>query len=139
MTVKLAWDNIWMELAQNIASRSNDPRLKVGCVIVTSDNESVLSIGYNGDEKGGKNAPDSLEPGKSNFIHAEVNAICKLNYTDPRERKLYLTHSPCPVCCKLIVNANIKEVVWCEEYRDQTGLDILRRSGIIVRRCERWD
>ena len=52
--MKLKWDDIWMKLACDIASRSNDPRLKVGGVIVTSDNESVLSIGYNGDEKGGK-------------------------------------------------------------------------------------
>jgi dCMP deaminase len=136
---KLSWDYIWMELAHNIASRSNDPRLKVGAVIVTQDNECILSIGYNGDEKGGKNCPDSLEPGKSNFIHAEVNAIAKMNYADPRPRKLYLTHSPCVVCCKLIVNANIEEVIWCEEYRDQLGLDILKDRGIIVRCCERWE
>lgn len=137
--VKLGWDEIWMSLAHNIATRSNDQRLKVGAVIVTSNNESVLSIGYNGDEKGGKNCPDSHEPGKSNFIHAEVNAIAKMNYSDPRPRKLYLTHSPCVVCCKLIVNANIEEVIWCEEYRDQSGLDILRDRGITVRRCKQWE
>lgn len=137
--IKLSWDQIWMELAHNISSRSNDPRMKVGTVIVTSDNESVLSIGYNGDEKGGKNQPDSNEPGKTNFIHAEVNAIAKMNYSDPRSRKLYLTHCPCVICSRLIVNAKINEVIWCEEYRDKSGLDILRDRGIVVRQCDRWE
>lgn len=68
------WDYIWMTLAKNIANKkSKDPRLQVGCVIVACNNECVLSLGYNGDEKGGTNKPDSLEPGKSGFIHAEIN------------------------------------------------------------------
>jgi dCMP deaminase len=136
---KIKWDDIWMTLAYHISSRSSDPRMQVGSVIVTDNNESVLSLGYNGDEKGGNNKPDSLEPGKSNFIHAEVNAICKMNYADPRPRKMYLTHCPCVVCSRLIVNANIQEVIWCEQYRDLKGLDILKERGIVVRRCDRWE
>jgi len=132
--MKITWNEIWMNLAKNIATRSSDPRLKVGAVIVTSDNESVLSLGYNGDEKGGTNKPDSNEPGKSGFIHAEVNAICKMNYTDPKPRKIYLTDSPCAVCARLIVNANIEKVIYHNEYRDRTGLDILRDRGIMVER-----
>lgn len=137
--MKRKWDDIWMNLAHDIATRSNDPRLKVGAVIVTSNNESVLSIGYNGDEKGGKNKPDSLEPGKSNFIHAEVNAIAKMNYSDPRPRTIYLTDSPCIVCAKLIVNAGIERVVYHNEYRDRTGLDILRDRGIVAEQIDGWD
>lgn len=46
------WDDIWMTLAKNIADKkSKDLRLQVGCVIITQDNENVLSLGYNGDEK----------------------------------------------------------------------------------------
>ena len=59
------WDEIWMGLTLHIAQRSRDPRLKVGSVIVTDDNTTVLAIGYNGDQQGGDNKPDSLEPGKS--------------------------------------------------------------------------
>jgi len=137
--IKPEWDQIWMSLAHAIAQRSNDSKLQVGSVIVTENNESVLSIGYNGDEKGGENTRDSMETGQSGFIHAEVNAIAKLNYTDPREKKIYLTHSPCLVCSRLIVNAGIAEVIYDDEYKEDTkGLDILRDRGILVRQISSW-
>ena len=132
-TLKPPWNEVWMNLTKDIALRSNDSTLKVGAVIVTSDNETVLSLGYNGDEKGGDNKRDSSLPGQSNFIHAEVNAICKMNYSDPRPRKIYLTHSPCVVCSRLIVNAKIEKVIYLEKYREHQGLDILEKRGIV---CE---
>ena len=132
--MKPTWDEIWMDLAQVIAKRSNDPKFKVGAVVVTQDNESVLSIGYNGDEKGGTNTRDSMDTGGSGFIHAEVNAVTKMNYVDPRPRKIYLTHSPCLVCARLLINAGITEVVFREEYKSDTrGLDTLSNHGILVR------
>ena len=127
------WDDIWMTLTLLIAERSRDPRLKVGSVIVTEDNTSVLAIGYNGDEINGTNTPDSLEPGKSGFIHAEANALIKMNFTDHRNKKMYLTHSPCVVCARMIINAGIKKVIYSNEYRDSKGLDILRKAQIEVR------
>jgi dCMP deaminase len=130
------WDEIWMTLAIHISDKSRDPRLKVGSVIVTEDNTSVLAIGYNGDEQGGTNKPDSLEPGKSGFIHAEANALIKMNFGDHRNKKMYLTHSPCPVCARMIVNAGIKKVIFCDEYRDSKGLDILKNSGVSVEKYE---
>jgi len=133
--IKLHWDDIWMGLAFDISTRSRDPRLKVGAVIVTDDNESVLAIGYNGDEKGGDNKPDSLEPGCSNFIHAEVNAIAKMNYNDPRSRKIYITHAPCIVCARLIINSNIKKVIYCYPYRSEKGLELLKKRNIEVLSC----
>ena len=129
-SVKLEWNDIWMEMARMISSRSNDPTLKVGAVIVSQDNESVLAIGYNGDEKGGNNERDSEEKGESGFIHAEINAMVKMNYNDPRPRKIYLTHSPCSVCARAIVNANIQTVIYDKEYRKSTGLEILEKSGV---------
>ena len=131
------WDEIWMGLSLHIAERSRDPRLKVGSVIVTEDNTSVLAIGYNGDQQGGDNKPDSLEPGKSGFIHAEANALIKMNFGDHRNKKMYLTHSPCPVCARMIVNSGIKKVIFCDEYRDSKGLNILKNSGVSVERYER--
>ena len=130
------WDEIWMTLALHISDRSRDPRLKVGSVIVTEDNTSVLAIGYNGDQQGGTNQPDSLEPGKSGFIHAEANALIKMNFGDHRNKKMYLTHSPCPVCARMIINAGIKEVYYCEFYRDATGVQILLNSGVSVKKIE---
>jgi len=130
------WDEIWISLALHVSQRSPDTRLKVGCVVVTEDNSSVLSLGYNGDQHGGTNKPDSMEPGKSGFIHAEANALIKMNFADHRQKKLYITHSPCSVCARMIVNAGIKKVIYCDEYRDAKGIDILKSSGIAVEKYE---
>jgi len=127
---KPTWDQIWMLLAESVSDKSHDPRTKVGSVIVTEDNTCVLGLGYNGAEKGGKNEPDSLEPGKSGFIHAEANALLKFNFGDYRNKKMYVTCAPCVVCARMIINADIKTVVYRYEYRDKTGLEILEKSGI---------
>jgi dCMP deaminase len=123
-----------MTIARSVAERSYDPRLKVGAIVVSDDNTRLLSLGYNGNYKGGPNTPDTSEPGQSGFIHAEVNALVKCDYNYNRKKIMYLTHSPCMHCAKLIVNANIAEVFYDEEYRDISGLTILRTCGITVNR-----
>jgi len=128
------WDEIWMEFAHTISRRSLDPRLRVGAVIVTGDNTQVLSVGYNGDHRGGPNCVDSGSPGESGFLHAEINALIKCDFNNFKKRKLYLTDSPCRVCAKAIVNGNIDEVIYDRPYRDVSGLDILRQSGVRVSR-----
>lgn len=135
--IRPKWDEIWMSLAIHIAERSHDPRLKVGSVVVTEDNTTVLAIGYNGDQSGGTNKPDQLIAGKSGFIHAEANALIKMNYSDYRDKKIYLTHSPCIVCARMIVNSGIKKVVFCEEYRDTSGLEILKSANIKTENLKR--
>ena len=128
------WDQIWIEFAQSIAKRSVDPKHKVGSIIVNSENTQVLSIGYNGDHKGGPNRRESLETGQSGFIHAEINSLIKLDYNNPCKKKMYLTLSPCPVCAKAIVNAGIEEVVYEKFYEHgHEGIKILSDSGIVVR------
>lgn len=127
------WDTIWIEFAQNISRRSIDPKYKVGAVIVTDDNTQVLALGYNGDHKGGPNIRDSLEHGHSGLIHAEINALIKCDYNNPKNKKMYVTLSPCEVCAKAIINAGIKEVIYLEEYKKSDGLQILQSYGIIVR------
>ena len=47
---------------------------------------------------------------------------------------MYVTHSPCRMCSKLIIGAGIREVIYDKDYRDVSGLDILRDAGIIVRK-----
>ena len=85
------WDTVWMDFAKNIARRSSDPTFKVGCCIISEDNCRVLSIGYNGDHKGGSNKRESMNPGESGFIHAEINALIKLDYNCPSKKTMYLT------------------------------------------------
>lgn len=129
------WNSIWSDFVINISKRSPDQKFQVGAVIVTEDNTQVLALGYNGDHKGGPNQRDSLETGKSGFIHAEVNALIKCDFNNPKKKKMYLTHSPCQVCAKCIVNAGINEVLYIKDYEpDMSGVKILEECGVTVKK-----
>ena len=124
------WDQVWMEVAHIIRRRSYDPRHQVGTVIISEDNTQVLAVGYNGNYRGGPNEAASLTPGESGMLHAEINALLKMDYNNPKNKKLYLTLSPCRMCAKAIVNAGISEVFYSEVYRDDTSLSILDSAKI---------
>jgi len=130
-----SWDDIWSNFAKSIAKRSHDPKYKVGAVIVTDDNSQVLAIGYNGDQKGGPNKRDSLKAGESGFIHAELNALIKCDYNFPKDKKLYVTLSPCVACAKAIINAGIKHVTYITKYTNE-GIELLEKHGISVTRYQ---
>jgi len=123
-----------MTFAHSIARRSYDPRYQVGAIVVTSDNTQVLSVGYNGNYSGGPNEVESEMPGESGMLHAEINALLKSDYNNPKKKILYVTLSPCRMCAKAIVNAGINSVVYDEEYRDTSGLALLKDAGIHVQR-----
>ena len=123
-----------MDFAFLISKRSYDPRHRVGAVVVTEDNTQVLSVGYNGNYAGGPNEVESTEPGESGMIHAEINALLKMDYNNPKNKKIYLTLSPCRACSKAVVNAGINEVVFKNEYRDMSGVEILKNAGVLVRK-----
>ncbi len=127
------WDDIWMNFAHLIAKRSYDPRYQVGSVIVTDTNTQVLAIGYNGNYSGGPNEVESTAPGESGMIHAEINALIKLDYNCPNRKIMYLTLSPCRNCAKAIINGGISELVYQEAYRDTSGLELLKSAGVKVR------
>ena len=126
------WDEVWMKVAETISLRSHHPEWKVGAVIVSSDNTQVLSLGYNGNASGMSNVPKSTKPGCSGLLHAEINALLKLDYNNPKEKIMYLTLMPCEYCAKAIVNSGIKKVVYKSDYRDKSGIEILKKANIIV-------
>lgn len=126
------WPATWMNIAEIISQRSYDPRLKVGAIIVTSDNTRMLSMGYNGNYSGGPHVHESSEPGKSGFIHAEVNALVKCDYNTIQKKHMYVTHSPCISCAKLIINAKIDKVIYKIPYRKLDGIKLLDKAGITV-------
>ena len=125
-----SWDSVWCNMAKIISTRSYDPRHQVGTVIVTEDNTQVLSVGYNGNYSGGPNEVESTVPGESGMLHAEINALLKMDYNNPKRKILYVTLSPCKMCSKAIINAGISKVVYIEKYRNDAGLKILEQSGI---------
>ncbi len=132
--VRPSWDTIWMNVAHKIASRSVDPRTKVGCLIVSDDNSQVLALGYNGDQQGGPNKVEDDAPGLSGFIHAEENALIKCRYDFHGKKIMYVTVSPCKMCAKKIINGRISEVIYDVEYRDTTSIELLKKAGIVVRK-----
>ena len=125
------WPETWMRMAHVLAKRSYDPRLQVGCLIVDHDNRVVLGVGYNGNARKLANEPDSLEPGQSGFVHAEANAI--INCTSRiYSANVYVTHSPCMQCAKMLINGGIWSLHYAVRYRDEGPLELLRRSGVYV-------
>lgn len=121
-----------MNLANRLAEKSTCSRLQVGCVIVSDDNQQVLALGYNGGPKGLYNECLSLEPGKCGHLHAEINALIKLNSRDPVRKIAYISTMPCRDCAIAIINAGISEVVFGKAYRDDSGVILLEQAGIPV-------
>ena len=127
-----SWDKIWMQMAETIAQRSHHPNFKVGALIVTSDNTQVLSLGYNGNARGMSNVPQSEAPGCSGLLHAEINALLKLDYNNPKDKVMYLTLSPCENCAMAIINSGIKKVIYKEKYRNESGIKMLKNAGVDI-------
>ena len=75
---------------------------------------------------------------KSYVLHAESNAILKCaKYGRPTNGStLYITHSPCIECAKLIIQSGIIRVVYLEDYRKVEGLELLKKAGIKVEKFE---
>ncbi len=133
------WDEVWMKTALTISERSYDPRHKVGAIVVTKDNTQVLAVGYNGNYSGGPNEVESAVPGESGMLHAEINALLKMDYNNPKDKKMYVTLLPCRLCAKAIINAGIKEVIYSELYRDTSSLEILNSQGVLTRQMSSQD
>lgn len=75
---------------------------------------------------------------KPEVLHAESNAIAKLakSTNSGKDADIFITHSPCMECAKLIYQSGIRRVYYNEDYRDDAGIQFLRRSGIEVKKTE---
>jgi len=128
--------NIFTSILKQIRDISNSSTTKVGCMALRKDFSKIASFGYNGSYSGaGINEDtgteeDSLSPGESGFIHAEVNMIAKFKEYDPNNYIVLLTLSPCKMCTKILVNAGFKHVYWIDDYRNQDHLEIFKQCKI---------
>lgn len=128
--------NTFIEILLSIKNLSNSSTTKVGCMTLKKDFSKIASFGYNGSYSGAEVNPEtgteeeSLVPGESGFIHAEVNMIAKFKEYDPENYIVLLTLSPCKMCTKILVNAGFKHVYWIDEYRDTSHLTIFNDCGI---------
>jgi len=123
-----------MRVALEYAKLSYCKRKQVGCVVVKDDR--IISIGFNGTPPGWINCCEDAN-GKTllEVFHAEANAIAKLAKSsgDGKGASVFITCTPCLNCAKLLVQIEIKELYYYEEYRGLTeGADFLRACGIPV-------
>jgi dCMP deaminase len=128
--------NTFIDILTSIKNLSNSSTTKVGCMTLKRDFSKIASFGYNGSYSGAQinlttgTEEESLVPGESGFIHAEVNMIAKFKEYDPENYIVLLTLSPCKMCTKILVNAGFKHVYWIDEYRDTSHLTIFNDCNI---------
>jgi len=131
---RVSWDEYFMNIATEVASRSTCDRKHVGAVIVRD--RTILSTGYNGSVRGLPHCDEEghmMEDGHCvRTIHAEANAIIQAakNGTAIEEAGIYVTASPCWICFKMIANAGIQRIVFGEFYRDPKIFDVSKALGI---------
>lgn len=129
------YDQSMLSTAYIFSQQSYCTRLKVGAVLARDGR--ILATGYNGTISGMPNTCECEDGTTSDFtLHAEQNLItfCAKNGIPTNGTTLYLTHSPCKQCSKLIAQSGITEVVYSTPYRDSEGLDFLSACNILTRK-----
>lgn len=133
------YNQLYMDLASRIAEMSYAIRNKVGCIIVKDHN--IISYGFNGMPSGMLNeCEEKDETGKlitkKEVLHSELNAISKAakQGTSTKDATIYITLSPCLNCSLHIIQSGIKTVYYKEEYRDKSGINLLKKMKIKVKK-----
>lgn len=141
-----------MKIAEVTAGLSYARRLQVGAVIV-KDNQ-ILATGYNGMPSGWENNceieiteyPEEFDVDvnilpitarlvtKPEVLHAETNSIAKVarSTESSNDATMFCTHAPCIECAKLIYQSGISTLYFKEKYRDESGINFLKLSGVNV-------
>ena len=127
------YDIAYLKMAKEWAKLSYCHRRQVGALIVKD--KMIISDGYNGTPTGFENiCEDEENKTKWYVLHAEANAIMKVAASTQscEGATLYITLSPCRECSKLIFQSGIKRLVYIVEYKDKTGIDFLKKSGLEI-------
>jgi dCMP deaminase len=134
------YDRAYLRLAASWAKLSHCNRKQVGAIIVKD--AIIISDGYNGTPAGFDNCCEN-EIGETHWyvLHAEANAILKVakSTNNCKDATLYLTHSPCKDCSKLVLQSGIKRLVYQAAYKDTSGIDFLLSAGLDVEQIENID
>lgn len=141
MSHRASWDEYFMRIATDVASRATCDRKHVGAVIVRE--KCILATGYNGSIRGLSHCDDEghlMEDGHCvRTIHAEANAIIQAARNGVRIEgaTIYVTASPCWGCFKMIANAGLARIVFGEFYRDERIFRFATQLGIELAPLER--
>lgn len=139
------WDVRFMEMAHLVASWSScyQQNRQVGAVIVRD--KRILTTGYNGAPGGLVSCKERGECLRKKLaipsgtrqeicyaVHAEQNAIvqaAKLGVS-VEGATIYVTHQPCSICTKIIINSGIKKVIYQEGYPDEFSIRLFDEAGV---------
>lgn len=145
MSERPSWDEYFMEMAVLTARRSTCMRRQVGAVIVKD--KHIIATGYNGAPRGIAHCADrggclrqklEIPSGERHelcmALHAEQNAIIQAATLGQsiEGAVIYVTHQPCVICAKMIINAGIRRIVVKEGYPDKLSVDILAEAGLRI-------
>ena len=139
------WDKRFADMADLVGSWSScyQQGRQVGAVIV-KDNR-ILATGYNGAPSGVTSCKDKGECLRKKLnipsgtrqetcyaVHAEQNAICQAAKMgiSVEGATIYVTHQPCTICTKMIINSGIKTVVYKHGYPDEFSVTLLKEAGV---------
>ena len=134
---RVSWEQYFMNIAKEVATRSTCNRKHIGAVIVRD--KAILATGYNGSIRGLAHCDDADHEMENDHcgrtIHAEANAIVQSARNGGRieNGEIYVTASPCYDCFKMIANAGITAIYYAEFYRDdrikahaaELGIDLI--------------
>ncbi|MDH4123315.1 MAG: cytidine/deoxycytidylate deaminase family protein [Thermoplasmata archaeon] len=139
---RISKDEYFMNIAREVSKRSTCTRRQIGAIIV-SDVGEIKSTGYNGNPRGMPHCedigcirddlkiPSGTRLETCTAVHAEQNALIQAG-TNARGGTMYSTIVPCPICARMIMNAQIRRVVYSGDYSDKAGLDLLKQGSVEV-------
>ncbi len=127
------YDLAYLKMAKEWSKLSHCKRKQVGALIVKD--KMIISDGYNGTPTGFDNCCEDEEGNtKWHVLHAEANAILKVASSTQgcKGATLYITLSPCKECSKLIHQSGIRRMVYSKAYKDNSGIDFLKRANVEI-------
>ena len=145
MSERPSWDQYFMTITRQVAERSTCLRAKVGAVIARDKN--ILATGYNGSPAGLPHCSDvgcliyrsttpsgEIEENCFRCIHAEINAIAQAakNGAGIRDADIYITHTPCIHCFKVLINTGIKRIFYEKPYKLHTLDELLAYTDVTL-------
>ena len=139
-------DEYFMGIARVVATRSTCLRHDVGAVI--ERDKRIVSTGYNGAPRGlphcldigcirdQEDIPSGTQTERCLGVHAEQNAIIQaaLHGISTDDSTMYITHQPCIICSKMMINAGIRRVMYDKGYPDIEGLKLLAKANVLIKR-----
>ena len=149
MNERPSWEQYFLTITRQVAERSTCKRAKVGAVIVRDKN--ILATGYNGAPAGlahctevgcliyeSKTPSGDIEENCYRTIHAEINAIAQAakNGVSIRDAAIYVTHTPCIHCMKVLINTGIKQIFYERDYKANTVRDLLASTDVVIKKVE---